>query len=245
VANNMPLVVGYWSIRGLGGPLRMMCEYAGADYEAKTYEAKGRKRTFEGLDKSAWFLDAKPGLVKQNALMNLPYVKDGDMVVTQTIACMLYLGRKFKLMGTKEEDYVKVEQVVCEAQDLRNACIKQFYMGDKEVWAKMLGNEVKTSYGKFEAWLAQRGTLYTVAATPTAGDFHLWEMIDQLELLSNTMQAASPLADFPKLKALHKALRQEQKLQKYFDGELYKLPANNIMAEFGCEYLEGQEKDPY
>lgn len=27
------LTVAYWSIRGLGAPLRMMCEYAGADYE--------------------------------------------------------------------------------------------------------------------------------------------------------------------------------------------------------------------
>ena len=27
------IVVGYWSIRGLGAPLRMMCEYAGVDYE--------------------------------------------------------------------------------------------------------------------------------------------------------------------------------------------------------------------
>ena len=30
------LIVGYWSIRGLGAPLRLMCEYAGADYEVSS-----------------------------------------------------------------------------------------------------------------------------------------------------------------------------------------------------------------
>ena len=36
------LIVGYWSIRGLGAPLRMMCEYAGADYEVSAMAAQAR-----------------------------------------------------------------------------------------------------------------------------------------------------------------------------------------------------------
>mmetsp|Transcript_89663 Transcript_89663/g.159257 ORF Transcript_89663/g.159257 Transcript_89663/m.159257 type:complete len:242 (-) Transcript_89663:147-872(-) len=236
----MPLVVGYWKIRGLGAPLRMLCEYAGAEYEAKLFEAKGKKRTFEGINKDSWFVDAKPQLKESNALMNLPYVIDGDVVVTQTVACLAYLGRKFKLMGDKPEDYVKVEQILCEAQDLRNACIKEFYMGDLSSW-KTLMETVKSSYEKFETWLTQQGSLYTCGATPTAGDFHLWEMLDQLELLAKVNKLPSPLAGFPKLKALHAALRSEPKLQKYFQGELCKLPPNNIMAQFGCEYIAGQE----
>eukprot|EP00928_Gymnodinium_smaydae_P095650 TRINITY_DN8266_c0_g1_i1.p2 TRINITY_DN8266_c0_g1~~TRINITY_DN8266_c0_g1_i1.p2 ORF type:complete len:195 (-),score=39.54 TRINITY_DN8266_c0_g1_i1:368-901(-) len=158
----MPLTVAYWSIRGLGAPLRMLCEYAGAEYEAKTYVTKGKKRSFDGLDKSAWFVDAKPALLEKNALMNLPYVADGEVVVTQTVSCLLYLGRKFELVGAKPEDYVKVEQIACEAQDLRNACIGEFYRGNPESWKNLLENSVKTSFAKFEAWLAQSGTLYTV-----------------------------------------------------------------------------------
>ena len=30
----MVLRVGYWAIRGLGAPLRMMCEFANVQYEA-------------------------------------------------------------------------------------------------------------------------------------------------------------------------------------------------------------------
>ena len=38
-----PVEVGYWHIRGLGAPLRMMCSYAGdTTYNAKTYEEEKR-----------------------------------------------------------------------------------------------------------------------------------------------------------------------------------------------------------
>merc|ERR1712216_499153 len=97
------------------------------------------------------------------------------------------------LMGEKPEDCVKVEQIVCEAHDLRNACIKQFYTGDLAVWTELLENAVKSSYTKFEAWLTQQGTVYTAGSNPTAGDFHLWEMVDQLELLARTNELPSPL----------------------------------------------------
>ena len=31
------VIVGYWNIRGLAAPIRMMCEYAGAAYTSKEY----------------------------------------------------------------------------------------------------------------------------------------------------------------------------------------------------------------
>jgi len=33
----MPLKIGYWDIRGLGAPLRMMCEHANVCYESVNY----------------------------------------------------------------------------------------------------------------------------------------------------------------------------------------------------------------
>jgi hypothetical protein len=33
----MQVVIGYWSIRGLAAPLRMMCEYSGVPYTNKEY----------------------------------------------------------------------------------------------------------------------------------------------------------------------------------------------------------------
>merc|ERR1719224_299699 len=106
--------------------------------------------------------------------------------------------------------------------DIRNAAVGVFYgrMGDPE---SHLGGTVPDHYAKFENWLTQQGTLYTAGATPTAGDFHLWEMLDQFTEMAKDSDVPSPLEKFPKLKAMHAALRADPKLAKYFAGDLYKL----------------------
>ena len=40
-----------------------------------------------------WFQEDKPDLLKKNAMMNLPYIIDGDFVLTQTDPIINYLGR--------------------------------------------------------------------------------------------------------------------------------------------------------
>jgi len=231
------LAVGYWAIRGLGAPCRMMCEYAEAPYDSFAYTAHAKEGG--GWDVAEWF-GCKPELVAKHALMNLPYVVDGDLVVTQTNACMGYLGRKFKLMGADEAQMTKVEAVLCEVMDLRNNAVKLFYGGPADAEAfkaavvEHLNGSVKGSYGKLEAYTAQNGGTYSAGGeTPTAGDFHVWEMLDQHETLAKDYGQASPLEGNPKLTALYAAFRALPTLQKYFDGDLYKLPPNNKMAKWG------------
>lgn len=221
------LVVAYWKIRGLGAPLRMMCEYAGAEYDSKIHECVG-------TDKSTWFNIEKPPLQERNALMNLPYIIDGDLVITQSLACMTHLARKFQLYGSTAADAAKIDQILNETHDLRNQAVMLFYSPSPVYFfAKSYHyNSVKKTYGKFEHWLEQQGTLYTAGPTPTAGDFHLWEMLDHHEAFAQRLQKPSLLADFPKVTALYKAFRAEPKLQKYFEGELYKLNINQTFASF-------------
>jgi glutathione S-transferase len=212
----------------------MICEYGGLEYEAKLYEI--HKQEDGSYDKSEWF-GTKPDLQAKNALMNLPYVVDGDVVVSQTIACLKYLGKKAGLNGATAAEECMVDQILCEAQDLRNGGVGFFYGSgaDNEKRKEKLSG-LAGSYGKFEAWLAQQGegeTCYTVGKTPTVGDFHLWEMLDQFEMMAADAGAASPLQDFPKLKKLYSSLRADPKLSKYFASDLYKLPPNNKFAGWG------------
>jgi len=228
----MTLHIRYWAIRGLGAPCRMICEYGGLEYEAKLYEA--HKQDDGSYDKNEWF-GTKPELKAKNALMNLPYVIDGDVVVSQTIACLRYLGKKAGLNGTNDSEACMVDQVICEAQDLRNGGVQFFYnpasAGNDKKAEKLAG--LDGSYEKFETLLTQRGTVYTVGATPTSGDFHLWEMLDQYEMMAVDGGAPSPLAKYSKLKNLHATLRADPKLAKYFSSTLYKLPPNNKFAAWG------------
>ena len=114
------VTVGYWSIRGLAAPLRMMAMYAGAKLIAENYDLKCKEGG--GFDMSAW-KDAKPALRAKNPLMNLPYILDGDVVVTQTNACFSYLGKKIGLFGSNELEASQCEQLLCEIYDLRGAMV--------------------------------------------------------------------------------------------------------------------------
>lgn len=61
--------------------------------------------------------------------MNLPYILDTDsegrsVTVTQSNACMLYLGRKFDMLGDSTAKQSLCEQLLCEVYDLRNQMVR-------------------------------------------------------------------------------------------------------------------------
>lgn len=114
----------YWKIRGLGAPLRMLLSHAGANYKDVTYEVVQKEDG--SYDRSCWF-SVKPALQAKNPLMNLPYVVDGDRVVTQSTSCLTYFGRKYKLSGANDDELTRVEQILAQAMDLRNDSVRLFY----------------------------------------------------------------------------------------------------------------------
>ena len=56
----------------------MMLTFAGVDFVDKAYVLKPKPDG--GWDASDWF-GVKPPLAAQNALMNLPYIKDSETVI--------------------------------------------------------------------------------------------------------------------------------------------------------------------
>ena len=92
--------------------------------------------------------------------MNLPYIVDGDVVVSQSNACLVYLGEKFGLLGATPRERIECEQLLCEVMDLRNAMVKEFYgAGDlQQLLAK--GGDGKLAHlqmlGKLDAWIAAK-----------------------------------------------------------------------------------------
>ena len=105
--NPAKLITGYWNIRGLAAPVRMMCHYAKHsgqkfDWADKQYDLPRRKEGGFDMTACEWFRDDKQPLSSQNALINLPYVVDHafspPLVVTQSTAVYQYLGRKFNML---------------------------------------------------------------------------------------------------------------------------------------------------
>eukprot|EP01125_Pyxidicula_operculata_P021799 TRINITY_DN8650_c0_g1_i1.p1 TRINITY_DN8650_c0_g1~~TRINITY_DN8650_c0_g1_i1.p1 ORF type:complete len:237 (-),score=48.41 TRINITY_DN8650_c0_g1_i1:20-730(-) len=227
----MSLKIGYWKIRGLAAALRMMCHYAGVEHESVLYEVKEKEGG--GWDHSSWF-SVKPELKEKNALINLPYVQDGETLVTLTNACLLYLGRKFNLNGKDAEEQVKVEQILMQIMDLRNEATGGFY-GPKEKFQDNIKREYwKDHYQKFELWLQQNKTDFVASNEVTTPDFHLFEMLDQHETLSKFLNFQSPLSSYPLLSAYYQRMKSLPKLAGYLSSDIHRnLPINQRFSNFG------------
>ena len=74
----MVLTVGYWNLHGLGEPIRYLLHYSGQQFVDKRYDIVGAP-TFESTKE--WFEKDKPQLAAD--FPNLPYLIDGDIVLTQ------------------------------------------------------------------------------------------------------------------------------------------------------------------
>lgn len=65
--------LGYWAIRGLSERIRMLLEYVGIPYEESKYTGQTAQK---------WFGEVKPELLKKNPAITLPYLIDGDKVIS-------------------------------------------------------------------------------------------------------------------------------------------------------------------
>jgi len=184
---------------------------------------------------SSWNNEKKL-IIKKNPLANLPYIEDGDLIVTQSNACLLYLGNKFGLLGKTPQDRRDCEQVLCEIMDMRNQMSSVFYNGignneNNELSNLMCLNQL----AKLEDWLSIRKTKFLISETPSAPDFHLFELLDQLKTLS-LVYRISPWNKnnaYPYLQLFYSNFDCLPFLTQYRSSFLSKLPINNKMAKYG------------
>lgn len=226
------LEVGYWKIRGLAGALRMICEYTKTDYKNSMYPVTGEPGKW---DLTSWF-GVKPALQEKNPLMNLPYIVDGDVVVTQSNSCLSYLGRKFNLNGANDTEVTRCEQMLCQIMDLRNDSVRLFYnkAAYDEGAEKWVTTGIHGHLGKLNNFMKLNKTAFAAGDKPTVADFHLFEIIDHNCELAKFWKKENPLDKHAELKAFHAAFKALPELAGYFKSDNYNLPINNTMATFGA-----------
>ena len=195
-----------------------------------------------GFDASEWFA-VKAALKLKNPLINLPYVIDGERVISQSNACMCYLGRKLGLWGEDDDSVLACEQLLCEIMDLRNKLMKIVYGEASAVTVMGLFRDVAGKNGqlaKLELWLHREVTsgstgAFLVGDKATAPDFHLWEMIDQYMDIFRYFKIENPFQDFPQLVVFHSLFAALPQNQRYLNSNLHRgLPVNNKVAAYGA-----------
>ncbi|CAG2162166.1 unnamed protein product, partial [Oppiella nova] len=106
--------LAYFPTRGLAQPIRLLLKYTGTPFDDKRYELgpdvpnllqNFRKEKFTlGLD-----------------FPSVPYYLDGNVKLTQSIAILRYLGRKYGLVAGDEAGLVRQDLVEQQIQDIKQS----------------------------------------------------------------------------------------------------------------------------
>jgi len=258
MSKSNPITIGYWSTKGLGSVCRQVVIYAGEKLISKNYKLQpiieNDNISFDG---SEWTKKDKIELKKRNSLINLPYMEIIDdegrkHLISQSNACLLYLGRKFKMLGSNEVEQTRCEQLLLETNDLRGIITSFAYThfknkelekeAAKEVYEKAFQKNDAGKMQKFEHWLSSNdNSKFLLNNNVSIPDFNLFDILDfYIEFLkhynlvdeTNDDKILSTVG-FPKLNKFFIEFKHLPKMKKYFNSILYSLPYTNKSANFG------------
>ncbi|KAJ6217590.1 hypothetical protein RDWZM_008747 [Blomia tropicalis] len=110
------------NFKQIGQPIRNLLAFQGIDFDEKRYKNE------EGKD-SQWF---KEKFTIGLDFPNLPYFIDGDVKLTQTIAILRYLARKYKLDGENENEKNRIALIEQQVYDLATSFFQAVFGGNFE-----------------------------------------------------------------------------------------------------------------
>ncbi|XP_053884554.1 glutathione S-transferase Mu 1-like [Malaclemys terrapin pileata] len=216
----MPVVLGYWDIRGLAHSIRLLLEYTGTAYEDKMYSC-GEAPDY---DKSQWMKE-KLGL----DFPNLPYLIDGKNKLTQSNAILRYIARKHKLWeywwGETEEEMLQVDMLEIQAMDFRMSLVMICYNPDFE---KLKSGYLEQLPGKlklFSHFLGKRK--WFAGEKITFVDFVMYDILDQ-----NRMFEPKCLDQFQNLKDFLDRFDALEKVAAYMSSSRFMKTPVNRMAKW-------------
>jgi len=217
------MVLGYWKIRGLAQPIRLLLEYTHTPFEDKHYEI-GPGPDF---DRSAWTNEKyKLGL----NFPNLPYLIDPrtNLKLTQSNAILLYLGQRHQLAGDNASEAAVVNMILGHIYDLRDQISRIAYDAKYEDRkAEFFSGSMKTNVTEIESFLAD-GRKWSAGHKLSIADFVLYEVMSVCREMNPEVLASAPkiqehLTRFESLPAIAAYLKSD----RYFAR-----PINNNMASF-------------
>mmetsp|Transcript_72175 Transcript_72175/g.83848 ORF Transcript_72175/g.83848 Transcript_72175/m.83848 type:complete len:221 (+) Transcript_72175:20-682(+) len=203
MAESNKLTLGYWAIQGLAQPTRFLLAYHKVDFEDKGYS-----------DPKEWFAGDKINLKMD--LPNVPYIKDGDLIITESSATLHYAAIKTgnkDLLGKNEIDAVKITQLYGFSGDLYGAVLGLARDKDYEkIRDTVLVEKVAPHLDKLSKYLGDKefplGYL-------TWADFKVFYALDIIHRMN-----AEFLAKWPSLEKYHQRINNDN-VKAYRKSEGY------------------------
>ncbi|KAK2145769.1 hypothetical protein LSH36_659g02031 [Paralvinella palmiformis] len=215
----MQPVLGYWKIRGLAQPIRLLLEYRSIDFVDKYYEVGDAP----DYSREVWFREKYSlGL----DFPNLPYYIDGDIRLSQSNTILRYLARKYNLDGTTEAEKIRVDLAADELMDLRNNLVNLCYNKHFESLLPQYVKDVDDKLKLFDNFLGDRDWL--AGETITSVDFVMYELLDQHRIM-----IPDCLKECSKLQRFIERFEALPVMKVYMHSDKFmKRPLNNKMASF-------------
>ncbi|EAR95008.1 glutathione S-transferase, amine-terminal domain protein (macronuclear) [Tetrahymena thermophila SB210] len=176
------IILGYWNLRGYGQSIRLLLEYLQVEYQDKLYHENGEE----------WFGTDKKNL--NTNFPNLPYVIDGDVVVTESKVIPIYIIKKFKrfdLIGQNvdgsynqnEITYLQLQEILKELLDKleAQARIPSF----KEEKEKIFNEQFNITFEKIKK---QLGNQEYLLGNLTYVDLYFYEVLRNFQLFYPKIQ---------------------------------------------------------
>ncbi|KAF0698372.1 Aste57867_10998 [Aphanomyces stellatus] len=214
--------LGYWAIRGLAEPIRILLVHTNTSFTDKHYHLQGEPGNW---DKSDW-LSVKFTLGMD--FPNLPYYIDGDLKMSESNAILRHIASKHDLIGRTDAERATVAQMQDILVDMRTAWTRTFYSSNPEaVTDYFLTKYLPDKLKQLEAYLAKNEWLS--GASLSFVDFVLYELLEVLHKFNSSVLKSYPsLALF-----LEKFEIISPQVQAYVTSVKHTaLPMNNKMAWF-------------
>jgi glutathione S-transferase len=223
----MSLELYYWDgLQGRGEFVRLALEEAGADY-VEVARGKASKGLGTGTMMSVMKDRDEP-----YPPYAPPFLKDGDLVISQTANILFYLGPKLKLAPSVESlRYVAnglqltIADMVTEAHDTHHPLASALYYEDQKDAAKVrahdfIDNRIPKFMSYFERVLKQNpaGDTCMVGDALSYVDLSMFQLIDGLRY-------AFPRAlkrfgeNYPRLAALHDRVIERPNIAAYLQSD--------------------------
>ncbi len=217
----------YWpTIQGRGEFVRLALQQAGADY---VDIARGHEDDGQGVPALTAYLE---GGATTRPPFAPPFLKDGDVVVGQTAAILLYLGPKLKLAPKAEADRLWAHQIqmtiadlTAEAHDSHHPVGLALYYEDQKKEAKRRSKEFrKQRIPKFLGWLETilsanpAGDQWLVGDKLTYVDLSAFQVVQGL-LYAFPKATKKTLKETPKLAALAVRVADQPRIKAYLESD--------------------------